>query len=58
MSNADLHSLRFLYRNHDLTDEEQWEREVERGDMDYDLEKNDLESHRRPDLRSDNTEPT
>lgn len=42
MSNADLHSLRFLHRNHDLTDDEQWEWEVEKGDSDYDLEKNDV----------------
>lgn len=44
--NSDIHSLRFLHRNHDLTGEEQWGREVEKGELDYDLEKNDVENTR------------
>lgn len=43
-SNQSIHNLTFLYRNHDLTDEEQWEREVERGDTLLELERNDVET--------------
>lgn len=37
-------SLRFLYRNPDLDDGEQWERELAKADLDLDIRKNDLPS--------------
>lgn len=41
-SQQGMDSLRFLYRNPDLDDEEQWDRELQRGDEKLDVEKNDL----------------
>lgn len=43
-SRSDIENLRFLYRNPDLDDEEQWERELAKADLDLDILKNDLPS--------------
>lgn len=43
-SRRDIENLSFLHRNHDLTDEERSEREVEKADLENDIRKNDLSS--------------
>lgn len=43
-SRSDIENLRFLYRNPDPDDEERWERELAKVDLDLDIRKNDLPS--------------
>ncbi len=42
-SDSEIHSLRFLYRYRELDDEQQEEREWEKGDTDLDIERNDAD---------------
>lgn len=42
MSNSDIHSLSFLFRRRDLSDDEQEELELEKGDATGDIERNDV----------------
>lgn len=37
-------SLRFLHRNPDFDDDERWDRELAKADVDLDIRKNDLPS--------------
>lgn len=49
--NSELNSLSFLFRHTDLDDEEQRQRELEKGDAKLDIEKNDLLSSTLPNAK-------